>query len=140
MANFKLYVIFIFLIPCITKFAQKNFDERLHYCIQSEKFNSYFKLCESNKDTFLVYDNTKKVKIDKFHNLSCGKKINLVAKSFVIDVNSSSLSRTDAIILLDYKEEKGKYSFHFINLFDNSSLRLSFNNKGGLIDYMTGVH
>lgn len=140
MTSFKYLFIFGILISCSTLIGQKSFEERLNSCFQSEKFISYFKLCSSAKDTVLVYDNTKTINIDKFFNLKCDKKIHLLAKTLAYDVNSSSLNRTDAIILLEYLEVKGKYSFHFINVSDNSSLRLSFNSKGELKNYESGIH
>lgn len=135
---FFLFLVLIMNIHCRTSKEISNCD-KLVTSINSDKFVSFFRLCEKEQNKIQIYDATGKFTDCKSFVKSCNKNVIVTKKYFEYDVNKIEKNRVDkGIILYEYTTTPTKYTISFLDTYTNSSLKLTLNSKNKLVKVKGG--
>jgi hypothetical protein len=136
----KLFIPLILLI-CLgcSVFTPLDDDSILLDSIKTDKFKSFFKLCNKKEDKIVIYNNLNAFKDSLSSNIDCNKTLLVLKSNIKIDVNSSSRIRDSKIVLYQYEIIGNKFKISFIETATNATLIMIFDKKKKLISANSGV-
>ncbi|MES2543438.1 MAG: hypothetical protein V4548_01020 [Bacteroidota bacterium] len=138
--SFTLFFFSTLLFSC-SSYKTINENDRLTAAINSKSFITFFRICESKKDTIKVYNNVEGFIDCPSVKLDCNKIIVIEKSKITTNVNTSSQNPEDLdkIVLFNFVKIKNKYKLSFLHIPSNGALDLIFDKNNKLDHFAEGA-